>query len=170
MSSCRNKSVKNLTYLSGYLGGFSWAVLVAKVCIMHPNVKSESACEMIFKFFEVFSKWNWPIPVALSDNWSNDHSASNYGDISWNPNRNLHEIHQVKEPFFAHRIFCALIFIHFQMMPIITPTFPYMNSSFNVTMNTRTLIQEKMTNAKLTCQQICEGLAQWESLFEVIYS
>ena len=48
----------------GYLGGFSWAVLVAKVCMECPDL---SAPELIQKFFHLFKSWTWPDPVSLTD-------------------------------------------------------------------------------------------------------
>ena len=47
----------------GYLGGFSWAALVAKTCIKFPEI--QNAEELVYKFFDMFSKWSWPDPVIL---------------------------------------------------------------------------------------------------------
>ena len=41
----------------GYLGGVSWAMLVARVCQLYPNA---SASLLLQKFFLVFSKWYAP--------------------------------------------------------------------------------------------------------------
>ena len=38
----------------GYLGGFSWAVLVAKTCIENPEERSPA--RMILRFFDLFSR------------------------------------------------------------------------------------------------------------------
>ena len=46
----------------GYLGGVSWAMLVARTCQLYPNA---AAATLIQKFFLVFSKWDWPQPVLL---------------------------------------------------------------------------------------------------------
>lgn len=40
----------------GYLGGVSWAMLVARVCQLYPNAAPSS---LVQKFFLVFSKWKW---------------------------------------------------------------------------------------------------------------
>jgi poly(A) polymerase len=40
----------------GYLGGVSWAILVAKICQMFPNYKPNKLLE---KFFFFYSNWNW---------------------------------------------------------------------------------------------------------------
>lgn len=46
----------------GYLGGVSWAMLVARTCQLYPNA---SASTIVHKFFFVFEKWDWPKPVLL---------------------------------------------------------------------------------------------------------
>jgi len=38
----------------GFLGGVSWAMLVARVCQLYPNA---AASTLVLKFFLVFSKW-----------------------------------------------------------------------------------------------------------------
>lgn len=46
----------------GYLGGVSWAMLVARTCQLYPNA---APATLVHKFFLVFSKWKWPQPVLL---------------------------------------------------------------------------------------------------------
>ena len=46
----------------GYLGGVSWAMLVARTCQLYPNAAPST---IVHKFFLVFSKWEWPQPVLL---------------------------------------------------------------------------------------------------------
>lgn len=48
--------------IPGYLGGVSWAILVAKVCTIYPKA---GAARIINKFFLVMSQWRWPEPVML---------------------------------------------------------------------------------------------------------
>ncbi len=53
-------------------------------------------------------------------------------------------------------------------MPILTTTYPVINSTFNVGQHTLRLIQEKMSHAALLCDQILEGgHMTWENLFKV---
>ena len=56
-------------------------------------------------------------------------------------------------------------------MPILTTTYPLMNSTFNVSQHTLKLIQEKMLVAAEICDRILEGSQeQWETLFKVIHN
>ncbi|MCB0370232.1 MAG: hypothetical protein KDD45_12625 [Bdellovibrionales bacterium] len=48
----------------GYLGGISWAILVAKICQLFPHHKP---AKLFFEFFAVYSIWNWRgVPVRLN--------------------------------------------------------------------------------------------------------
>ena len=38
----------------GFLGGVSWAMLVARVCQLYPNA---APATLVYKFFFVFSRW-----------------------------------------------------------------------------------------------------------------
>lgn len=68
----------------GYLGGVSWAMLVARTCQLYPNAV---AATLIEKFFLVFSQWKWPQPVLLKqpDN-------VNLGFPVWDPRVSKHSI------------------------------------------------------------------------------
>ena len=86
----------------GYLGGVSWAMLVARTCQLYPNA---AASTVVHKFFFVFEKWSvskylgggcglqvvnivnvlcrvWPKPVLLKEL---DEDVLNLGLQVWNP-------------------------------------------------------------------------------------
>ena len=52
-------------------------------------------------------------------------------------------------------------------MPVLTTTYPLINSTFNVSQHTLRLIQEKMSDAALTCDQILNENKPWQELFKV---
>lgn len=46
----------------GFLGGISWAILVARICQLYPNATPS----VIFsKFFRIIPKWPWPLPILI---------------------------------------------------------------------------------------------------------
>lgn len=62
----------------GYLGGVSWAILVARICQLYPCAVAST---IISKFFLVYSRWGWPKPILLK-------SIAPEGTIGfkvWNP-------------------------------------------------------------------------------------
>ncbi|KAF7989314.1 hypothetical protein HCN44_007988 [Aphidius gifuensis] len=122
----------------GYLGGVSWAMLVARTCQLYPNAV---AATLIEKFFLVFSQWKWPQPVLLKQP---DNVA--LGFPVWDPRVNISD--------------------RYHLMPIITPAYPQQNSTFNVSVSTRTIMQEEFENGLSITEEIIMGKATWDKLFE----
>ncbi|XP_054282988.1 poly(A) polymerase type 3-like [Macrosteles quadrilineatus] len=122
----------------GYLGGVSWAMLVARTCQLYPNAV---AATLVHKFFLVFSQWKWPQPVLLKqpDN-------VNLGFQVWDPRVNVSD--------------------RYHLMPIITPAYPQQNSTFNVSVSTRTVMQEEFKQGLQTTEDIVYGKCGWDRLFE----
>jgi len=92
----------------GFLGGINWAILVSYICMRNKNASSP---QLLCIFFSTFSEWNWSKPVALVPIVHNPPSGVMPLQV-WNPTINLRDR--------AH------------IMPIITPSYPSMNSSYNV--------------------------------------
>lgn len=122
----------------GYLGGVSWAMLVARTCQLYPNAV---AATLVHKFFLVFSKWEWPNPVLLKPP-----EDSKLGFPVWDPRVNVAD--------------------RFHLMPIITPAYPQQNSTFNVSQSTRTIMIEEFKNGLAITDEIMLGKADWCKLFE----
>ena len=103
----------------GFLGGVNYAILVAFVCQRYPN-----ACPatLVRKFFLMFTQWRWPNPILLTG-IEDLHPAETEGRYLpvWNPKMNPKD--------------------GLHLMPIITPAFPAMNSSYNVGLPQFRLIQ-----------------------------
>ncbi len=77
----------------GYLGGVSWAILVARVCQFYPNA---CAATLVDRFFWVFSEWVWPnstnsmgLPVILKQMPSIEELPP-YGFPVWDPRVNVY--------------------------------------------------------------------------------
>ncbi|XP_034040451.1 poly(A) polymerase gamma isoform X2 [Thalassophryne amazonica] len=122
----------------GFLGGVSWAMLVARTCQLYPNAV---AATLVHKFFLVFSKWEWPNPVLLKQP-----EDSNLNLPVWDPRVNPSD--------------------RYHLMPIITPAYPQQNSTYNVSTSTRTIMSEEFKYGLSITDEILQGKAEWSKLFE----
>ncbi|XP_063774289.1 poly(A) polymerase gamma isoform X2 [Pseudophryne corroboree] len=122
----------------GFLGGVSWAMLVARTCQLYPNA---IASTLVHKFFLVFSKWEWPNPVLLKQP-----EESNLNLPVWDPRVNPAD--------------------RYHLMPIITPAYPQQNSTYNASTSTRAIIVEEFRQGLAVTDEILQGKADWSKLFE----
>ncbi|XP_062293770.1 poly(A) polymerase type 3-like [Scomber scombrus] len=122
----------------GFLGGVSWAILVARICQLYPHA---TASTLVLKFFKVFSKWEWPIPILLKE--VKDY---HFGFPVWDPRVNVSD--------------CC------HLMPIITPAYPQQNSTVNVSPSTLAIMKEEMKRGHDICEEVQQKKAQWSKLFE----
>ncbi|CAK9301561.1 unnamed protein product [Gordionus sp. m RMFG-2023] len=124
----------------GYLGGVSWAMLVARICQLYPNA---IASTLVHRFFLVFSNWEWPKPVLLQPM---KEASPGLNFPIWDPRINAGD--------------------RYHLMPIITPVYPYQNSTFNVSLSTRTIIEEEFKSGLAIVEEIVRGTKTWADLFE----
>lgn len=124
----------------GYLGGVSWAILTARTCQLYPRA---TAATIVQKLFFVFSSWEWPKPVLLVSLCDNE-----LGLQVWDPRSNPSD--------------------KYHHMPIITPSYPQQNSTFNVTRSTKTIIVDQFIQAKEVIEEIIKGTKSWDAFFEPI--
>ncbi|KAJ3414495.1 polynucleotide adenylyltransferase [Chytridiales sp. JEL 0842] len=122
----------------GFFGGVAWAIVTARVCQLYPNAPSGV---IVNKFFNIMLKWKWPQPVLLKQ--------IEEGPLAvrvWNP--------RIYPQDKAHR------------MPVITPAYPSMCATHNVTASTNYVkIEEFKRGAEIT-EKIFIGTATWNDLFE----
>lgn len=148
----------------GLLGGIAYAILVARVCQMYPNA---APSVVVARYFKVLSSWRWPSPIILRV-MDDDQSL---GLRVWNPNIYNQDLHH--------------------LMPIITPAYPQMNTTHNVSMSQMTVMLHgnaflsarrdgllihfvvlslcvitEFKRGETILNQIMEGKAPWERLFE----
>merc|ERR1719357_1253457 len=124
----------------GFLGGASWAILVARVCIDIGFEGSKFSCvDMVQQFFFTYANWKWPNPVIIK-------KVDNQPYPAWNPAMN-----------------------HFDRdhaMPIITSSVPQMNSAVNVSKTNCNYIVSKCAEAYLISETIVRGNGSWADLFQ----
>ncbi|KAG9455959.1 hypothetical protein H6P81_000467 [Aristolochia fimbriata] len=124
--------------VAGFLGGINWALLVARICQLYPNALPSM---LVSRFFRVFTQWRWPNPVTLCSI-----EEGTLGLAVWDPRRNPRDKQH--------------------LMPIITPAYPSMNSSYNVSLSTLRVMTEEFQRGKEICEAMEENKADWNYLFE----
>ncbi|XP_062186031.1 nuclear poly(A) polymerase 4-like [Phragmites australis] len=125
--------------VAGFLGGVSWAILVARVCQLYPNAAPSM---LVSRFFMVFSQWKWPTtPVMLCDIEHDAELGLPVWDARTNPRDRSH------------------------LMAVITPSYPCMNSTYNVSQATLRVIKEQIMAGHAACQEIACG-RDWGALFQ----
>ncbi|KAH1056754.1 hypothetical protein J1N35_034819 [Gossypium stocksii] len=124
--------------VTGFLGGINWALLVARVCQLYPNAIPSM---LVSQFFGVYTQWRWPNPVLLCSIEEDE-----LGFPVWDSRKNPRD--------------------RFHHMPIITPAYPCMNSSYNVSISTLSVMIEQFQYGNKICEEIELNKAQWDALFE----
>ncbi|ERN15199.1 nuclear poly(A) polymerase 4 isoform X1 [Amborella trichopoda] len=124
--------------VTGFLGGVNWALLVARVCQLFPNAVPSM---LVPRFFRVYTQWRWPNPVMLCEIEEDE-----LGFPVWDPRKNPRDR--------THH------------MPIITPAYPCMNSSYNVSTSTLRVMMDQFEKGKKICEEIELNKAHWSALFE----
>ena len=125
----------------GFLGGISWAILTAKICQDFPSSSAEHTLAL---FFRVYVSWQWPAPVRLRGviapgTLGGPEKSSVLDDMVWNPESNPDDLrHQ---------------------MPIITPVYPCLNSTFNTAPSNFRIIKSELDRAALITSPTLVGQA-----------
>ncbi|CAD6633324.1 XXYS1_4_G0007580.mRNA.1.CDS.1 [Saccharomyces cerevisiae] len=122
----------------GFPGGVAWAMLVARICQLYPN-----ACSAVIlnRFFIILSEWNWPQPVILK--------PIEDGPLQvrvWNP--------KIYAQDRSHR------------MPVITPAYPSMCATHNITESTKKVILQEFVRGVQITNDIFSNKMSWANLFE----
>ncbi|XP_039054950.1 nuclear poly(A) polymerase 4-like isoform X1 [Hibiscus syriacus] len=125
--------------VTGFLGGVNWALLVARVCQLYPNAVPSM---LVSRFFRVYTQWRWPNPVMLCSIEENE-----LGFPVWDPRKNPRD--------------------RYHQMPIITPAYPCMNSSYNVSSSTLRVMMEQFQFGNRICEEIDLNKVQWSALFDL---
>jgi poly(A) polymerase len=121
----------------GYLGGVACALLTARICQLYPNA---SASAIVTRFFKIYQQWAWPQPVYLKP--IEDFPLN---QKVWNP-----KLYPADR---NHR------------MPVITPAYPSMCSTHNVTKSTLALMTSEFARGSEMMLKIEQGSASWADLF-----
>ncbi|KAI9271438.1 Poly(A) polymerase central domain-containing protein [Sporodiniella umbellata] len=131
------KSKAIYSNVMGFLGGVAWAMLIARICQLYPNA---CAASIVDRFFLIMYQWKWPQPVLLR--------PLEDGPLQvrvWNP-----KLYPADR---SHR------------MPIITPAYPSMCATHNVTESTRKIMIQEFKSGTEIASNIMMGTGSWSDLF-----
>lgn len=129
----------------GYLGGVNCNILVAFICQLFPN-----ACPamLLAQFFRSYNKWEFPKPIELNN--VQRLGIGQWDEEVWSASKSPHDI-----------------------MPLITPAYPAMNSTYNVNANTFAVLKEEFKRGLEVISEILKEKRQrqvppehWAKLFE----
>lgn len=122
----------------GFPGGVAWAMLVARICQLYPNAVSAIIIE---KFFHIYAQWSWPEPVLLK---------------------------QIEDGPLQVRVWNPRLYPHDRLhkMPVITPAYPSMCATHNITASTQKIIMEEFRRGIDMMTQITLNKKTWADLLE----
>lgn len=120
----------------GYPGGVAWAMLVARVCQLYPRANGAMIAN---RFFFVMRDWKWPTPIMLKEIETGKEKV-------WNP-----KIYPQDKK---------------NIMPIITPAYPSMCATYNISISGKTVITRELERGKQITDAIFNGTMQWKDLFK----
>ena len=120
----------------GFPGGVAWAMLVARVCQLYPTA---TGATIISKFFYIIDQWKWPSPILLKP------IESGGKEKTWNP-----------QIYAGDRK---------NIMPIITPAYPSMCATYNISKSGKTVILKEIRRGNGIAQKILDNKLQWKDLF-----
>jgi len=124
----------------GFLGGVAWALLTARICQLYPRALPST---LVTRFFRIYTQWPWPAPILLTN-------IEDGGPLSrkvWNPRINTKDRQH--------------------LMPIITPAYPSMNSTYNVSESTKKILLKEFNRGKEITFEIENGKNKtWDDLIE----
>lgn len=122
----------------GFPGGVAWAMLVARICQLYPNAVS---AVIVAKFFQIYSQWSWPQPVLLK---------------------------QIEDGPLQVRVWNPRLYPHDRQhkMPVITPAYPSMCATHNITASTQKVILDEFKRGLDIMNGISTGSKTWSDLLE----
>nr|VZH90243.1 unnamed protein product [Spirometra erinaceieuropaei] len=123
----------------GFLGGVSWGILTCRICQLYPCAAPST---IVYLFFTIFSQWPWPKPVRLRDS----EYIPGLNLAVWDPRHNPPD--------------------QYHLMPILTPSYPSQNSTYNVQRSNRIIIQREIMNGLNLMKEILLRQRPWSDLFE----
>lgn len=127
----------------GFFGGITWSLLVARICQLYPYF---APSQLLNRFFRLYAQWNWSKPVLLCEIIEPRGDPGLAGLKVWNPKTNPGDRQH--------------------SMPVITPAFPAMNSTHNVTETTKRILLDEFLRGYEVVRSVERLKASWRRVHE----
>jgi len=128
----------------GFFGGITWSMLVARVCQLYPHY---APSQLVNRFFRVYDQWSWTKPVMLQEVVDSANIPWASSLKVWNPKLNPADRQH--------------------LMPVITPAFPAMNSTHNVTETTKRMFLDEFRRGYEVVKDVEAKKCSWDQVYEV---
>lgn len=129
----------------GYCGGVAYAIMVAYICKMNPTLETCQLLDTFFRYYR-YRQWTYDNPLFL--------------DIQADPEKV--QFHIDNDLFYKKED-------RTPVFPIITPAFPSMNSTYNVSATTRNIMLTELEKAMHICNHLMTSKnprITWKRLFK----
>jgi len=120
----------------GYLGGVNLAILAAFICQRYPR---KSPAFLILKFFSDLATWEWPAPIYI--NTPTNPSQAQASRSNWDQSKPTD---------------------HKDLFPIITPSFPTINSFRSATKSTKEYLLREFKIGEANTKDVIEKSKPWD--------
>jgi len=105
-----------------------------------------SPSTLLLQFFRIYAQWRWPNPVRVKHKIQHNPPPGVMRQTVWNPK------------FYPRD--------GKHLMPIITPAYPCMNSSYNVGLPQLRRLKQELERGEAIVDSILKEKAQWDDLFK----
>lgn len=120
-------------------------MLTARACQLYPYY---APSQLVNRFFRVYDQWNWTSkPVLLQEIIDSASVPGCSGMKVWNPKANQADRQH--------------------LMPVITPSFPAMNSTHNVTETTKRIFLDEFRRGYDIVKEVLEQKQGWDKVYEL---
>lgn len=122
----------------GYPGGVAYAMMVARICQLYPKAAPPL---VIWKFFFLMRRWNWPSPVLLQHHEEGPLQLREWDPAMYGGDKR-------------------------HLMPVITPSYPRANACHTIGPSTKMVLLREMERSEGIVKAIYENGRPWSDLFQ----
>ena len=164
---CKNRGLYSNKL--GYLGGVQLAILTARICQLYPCAAANTIVAKFFKVLGIWStvagKWGPTDPIRLNKEGQEKKTVPGQG-TEWEVlDRSIWE-----PPLQEQTTYGKPSRRREELLPILTPAYPSMNSTFNMNNSTKRILLQELERGQKITEQIdastASSMGGWSELVE----